>query len=81
MDYLAENSYQLIYVGTDYTLHPSYECATRLGLAEQQIILYGHHCTKYEENPASHHGGICEDGPADRPTDRAYAYMCQFCYY
>ena len=20
------------------------------------------YCTKYEENPASHHGGICEDG-------------------
>ena len=37
MDYLAGNSYQLIYFGTDETLCQSYECTTRLGLVAQHL--------------------------------------------
>ena len=28
------------------------------------------HGTKYEENPLSHHGGMCKDGQKERYTDR-----------
>ena len=42
-------------------------------LVQSQILFYMHqqpmvpdHATKYEENPSSHYGGMCEDGLTDQ---------------
>ena len=32
------------------------------------------HGTKYEENPSSHHGGMCEDRWTDGPDPFLYVY-------
>ena len=65
LQYITTNTQKLLINSHNYS-----------NLSQSQILFYMHeqpmvpdHGTQYEENPASHHGGILEDGLTDAWLD------------